>query len=326
MRRALVFALMLGSSGLAAGPAHAERSGAFWGRARGLEVWEAMRDQGMAMLALARDTRARLGPDENGEVRRGPMYVQGEKALELFEEALKLHGDDPDLHYAAYWAAQGYMSDRSKRRHEAVIAHIDALQRLRPIHADGLSLAANYVEALGRLAWLSHGAEARKLFAQCADAYAPLLARLQEYLGGAVDGDTTYSNAAEVMMAAGRLDEALVYYRRSVATGPTRALNQYGLAMALDRAGEGESALRTMREAIRLDTAHILATGDLDDSGVYFVPRGDKLAYEALAAEAEGRRGDAARAWRRFLEEALDAQPAYKVRARQHLKALGVRP
>lgn len=319
MRRALVLALIV----CAATPALAQREGPFWGRTRTLETWEALREQGMRFLESARDLQTRLGL-EPANPRREEVWERGAQALQRFEEALSLHPDDPDLHFAAYWTAEVMMSQTGLDRNLAVVRHIEALRRLRPIHAEGLMLSNHYVEALGRLAWLSRGEDALNLFRRCADAYAPYIARLQEANGG-FESDLTYSNAAEVMMAAGRLDDALVYYKRSAALGPTRPLNHYGLAIALDRAGEGESALRSMREAIRLDVTHILATGDREDADVYFVPRGDKLAYEALAAEADGRRLDAVRAWREFLNGAPDAQPAYKARARQHLKALGAR-
>ena len=133
---------------------------------------------------------------------------------------------------------------------------------------------------------------------------------------GAADS-AAYSNFAEVLMAAGRLPEAEARYRDAIAAagdlgvGDKRerfhelALAYYGLAVALDRDEQPVAAREAMMRALALDpTASVLKVASIAGSDVFFVPPGDVYYYLGLAAEAEGRDGDAEFAFREFLDRA----------------------
>jgi tetratricopeptide (TPR) repeat protein len=133
---------------------------------------------------------------------------------------------------------------------------------------------------------------------------------------GAADS-AAYSNFAEVLMAAGRLPEAEARYRDAIAAagdlgvGDRRerfhelALAYYGLAVALDRDEKPVAAREAMMRALAHDpTASVLKVASVAGSDVFFVPAGDIFYYLGLAAEAEGRDGDAEAAFREFIERA----------------------
>jgi len=126
-----------------------------------------------------------------------------------------------------------------------------------------------------------------------------------------------YSNFAEVLMAAGRLPEAEARYRDAIAAasdlgvGDRRerfhelALAYYGLAVALDRDEQPVAAREAMMRALAHDpTASVLKVAAVPGSDVFFVPPGDVYYYLGLAAEAEGRDGDAEFAFHEFVERA----------------------
>ena len=131
---------------------------------------------------------------------------------------------------------------------------------------------------------------------------------------GAADS-STYSNYAEVLMAAGRLSDAQARYRDAISAanelgvGDRRerthelAMAYYGLAVALDRDEQPAAARETMLRALAHDpTASVLKMAAAPGGDFFFVPDGDVLYYLGLAAEVEGRDGDAQEAFRDFLE------------------------
>lgn len=145
-------------------------------------------------------------------------------------------------------------------------------------------------------------------FRDAAVAYAAVVA------DGAADS-AVYSNYAEVLMAAGRLPDAEARYRDAIAAatdlgvGDWRerahelALAYYGLAVALDRDDQPAAARETMLRALTHDpTASVLKLASAPGGDLFFVPEGDVLYYLGLAAEVEGRDGDAQTAFREFLE------------------------
>jgi len=138
-------------------------------------------------------------------------------------------------------------------------------------------------------------------------------------------------NAAESMMALGRLEEAIPLYRRGVELGQialrsgamssgSQALHLLGLAVALDRDEQEEKALATTRRALELDPQ----ISQLRDPHVFFVPEGDIAYYEALKDLAQGKRPEAARWFGSFLR--VVPKSPFVARARAHLAALGGEP
>jgi tetratricopeptide (TPR) repeat protein len=133
---------------------------------------------------------------------------------------------------------------------------------------------------------------------------------------GAADS-AIYSNLAEVLMAAGRLHDAEARYRDAISAagdasvGDRRershelALAYYGLAVALDRDEQPSAAREAMMRALANDpTASVLKVAATSGGDLFFVPEGDIFYYLGLAAEAEGRDGDAEAAFEEFIARA----------------------
>jgi tetratricopeptide (TPR) repeat protein len=132
---------------------------------------------------------------------------------------------------------------------------------------------------------------------------------------GGNDGvDTIVANQAELYMALGEIEDALAGYRRAYELN-NNGLFTYGLAVALDRDGQGVKA----RELLA-NTARSAGFDPLDKPGVFFIPEGDEFYYRALCQEVLGKYESAANYYQRF----LDAQPGspWVGRARENLAAV----
>ena len=182
------------------------------------------------------------------------------------------------------------------------------------------------------------GAEARRIADALALVYSRLndhAAALEEYRRAleAVDSvrelnyfdetggvERIYGNAAETLMALGRLDEAIRYYQKSLELSQHRGmaweLANWGLGLALDRDEQPEAARAAIRRALDLDPAMNRLSAD----AVFFEPPGDKWAYVALGHEVAGDREQAISAWRAFLQAAPSSP--FAARARAHLDQL----
>ena len=160
-------------------------------------------------------------------------------------------------------------------------------------------------------AWLRLGILRTRLgrYRDAATAYAAVVA------DGAGDA-TVYANFAKVLMAAGRLPDAEARYRDAIAASTDLgigdrhervhelALAYYGLAVALDRDDQPAAAREAMLRALANDpTAAMLKIAATSGGDLFFVPDGDVHYYLGLAAEAEGRDGDAEAAFREFVAQ-----------------------
>jgi tetratricopeptide (TPR) repeat protein len=125
-------------------------------------------------------------------------------------------------------------------------------------------------------------------------------------------------NLAETYMMLDRLDDAIASYYRAIAAGAARVSTVYGLAVALDRDGSGDQAIRQIQGqgAEGLDAF----TKECIRHTVFFVPSGESAYYFALASEAAGNHGAALSLWFRYI--ASGAHPEFQVRAREHIEAL----
>ena len=125
-------------------------------------------------------------------------------------------------------------------------------------------------------------------------------------------------NLAETYMMLNRLDEAIASYYRAILAGAARVSTVYGLAVALDRDGSGDQAIRQIQGqgAEGLDAF----TKDCVRHTVFFVPSGESTYYFALASEAAGNHGVALSLWIRYI--ASGAHPEFQARAREHIEAL----
>jgi tetratricopeptide (TPR) repeat protein len=166
-----------------------------------------------------------------------------------------------------------------------------------------------YAGAERAAAWFRLGIVRTRLgrYREAAAAYAAVVA------DGAADA-AVYANFAEVLMAAGRLPDAQARYRDAISAatdlgvGDRRervhelALAYYGLAVALDRDEQPLAAREAMLRALENDpTTAVLKIASTPGGDFFFVPDGDVLYYLGLAAEAEGRDGDAEAAFREFI-------------------------
>ncbi|HEX3475197.1 MAG TPA: hypothetical protein VHT91_09175 [Kofleriaceae bacterium] len=125
-------------------------------------------------------------------------------------------------------------------------------------------------------------------------------------------------NLAETYMMLDRLDDAIASYYRAVVVGAARVSTVYGLAVALDRDGSGDQAIRQIQGqgAEGLDAF----TKDCIRHTVFFVPSGESAYYFALASEATGNYGTALSLWIHYI--ASGAHPEFQARAREHIEAL----
>jgi tetratricopeptide (TPR) repeat protein len=125
-------------------------------------------------------------------------------------------------------------------------------------------------------------------------------------------------NLAETYMMLGRLDESIATYLQAVAMGAARVSTVYGLAVALDRDGEGDHAVRRIQSQ---GTAGLESfTREYQRHGVFFVPEGEANYYFALANEAFGNYSAALEFWNRYV--ASGAHPEFQPRAREHIEQL----
>jgi tetratricopeptide (TPR) repeat protein len=125
-------------------------------------------------------------------------------------------------------------------------------------------------------------------------------------------------NLAETYMMLNRLDDAIASYYRAIVLGAARVSTVYGLAVALDRDGSGDQAIRQIQGqgAEGFDAF----TKECMRHTVFFVPAGESGYYFALASEAAGNYGVALSLWIRYI--ASGAHPEFQARAREHIEAL----
>lgn len=128
---------------------------------------------------------------------------------------------------------------------------------------------------------------------------------------------TVHGNAAEALMALGRLDESIQRYREAIANEPRSSLLRYGLAVAYDRDEQISKARQQMQKALAVDAKMRQLTKD----NVFFIPEGDIHYYFALGHEATGDLDRAKEEWEKFLAKLPKDQ--WAPRARAHLAALG---
>jgi tetratricopeptide (TPR) repeat protein len=137
-------------------------------------------------------------------------------------------------------------------------------------------------------------------------------------LAGVRGDEQLLGNLAETYMMLDRLDDAIATYLQAIAVGAARVSTVYGLAVALDRDGSGDQAIR-----------RILAQGaggfdafnkEYTSGSVFFVPAGESNYYFALVNEAFGNYGIALDQWNAYL--ASGAHPEFQPRAREHIDRL----
>jgi tetratricopeptide (TPR) repeat protein len=277
-------------------------------------------EEGNLHLREARNRRNQL---DRGIPPRTMVFDPAREALRAYERALALGPPDADLHYRAFTAAkliadEGGICHPCRDGYEAVVRHIDALRRLDPLDTREVEFAWEMSVALSKLGALGGPAADRHFeravveyerWRRFVDETDPQVARLLS---------TCYSNAAELLMAVGRLDEAIQQYQIAIELNPIEALGYFGLAVAYDRDGQWDKAAATMREGLNRPPG----LSRLEDRDVFFVPEGEVYYYYALAHQVMGADPALVTAeYQRFLSRARGSK--YGQRAREHIAELG---
>jgi hypothetical protein len=112
---------------------------------------------------------------------------------------------------------------------------------------------------------------------------AALLQRVSRFRSDLNEAHLYYGNLAELHMANGDYDRAILFYQQAVSCGG-RAAAHVGLALALERAGRPDDAAPHVLRAVLEDPE----ASFLDEDGLFFVPEGDLYFYHALIALARG--------------------------------------
>jgi len=137
-------------------------------------------------------------------------------------------------------------------------------------------------------------------------------------LTGVRGDEQLLGNLAETYMMLDRLDDSIASYVRAISAGAARTSTIYGLAVALDRDGSGEQAMRRI-QAQGLSGFEQF-TNEYMRHSVFFVPAGESDYYFALINEALGRYAIALELWNSFI--ASGAHPEFQPRAREHIAEL----
>ncbi len=213
-----------------------------------------------------------------------------------------------------------------------VYEHLKEHERAIPVLKSALSLAPDHpcaTEALVELAYayafLDRPQEERQAYIQ--------------YLARETDDRlraTALLNLAEVQMRLGHLEDAIAGYREAISASAVlpssmgtkgAILSVWGLAVALDRAGDPAGASEQARRATQMDPGETIIGRD---PGVFFVPKYERLWYLALGRTEDAKQApsahDAARRWaevesfwRSYVGEA-DPKERWLPLARAHLE------
>lgn len=164
---------------------------------------------------------------------------------------------------------------------------------------------------------ISGGAGDRKYLTAAARDYEAALDR-SDGLSGVRGDEQLLGNLAETYMMLGRLEDAIATYQRAIAVGAARVSTVYGLAVALDRDGSGDQAMRRIQSQTL--SGYDSFNKEYVRGSIFFVPRGESNYYFALANEAFGNYGAALEYWQRYITSG--AHPEYHPRAREHIEQL----
>jgi tetratricopeptide (TPR) repeat protein len=282
---------------------------------------------------------------EAGQLRH-EMARAGERALAAYENALVLRPNDPDLHYAAggliceyvydYYGQDLHLRHKRDELGNRAITHWQTFERLSPKDPRRvnfvLSLGVSQQQPFGgapqlvrwpfqfcrSIIYTKMGGDEN--YTRALDDYDYLLAVNPRDLTDAPFIALLLTNSAEILMALGRLDEAIERYREAL-DYEGEPLHYYGLAVALDRAGLGESALAAMRAGVEKEPSDQAALASLSRPSVFFIPPGDIDYYLGLGHLALGHAEKAAHHFGQFVRNVGDRSP-YARRAAEHLDGL----
>jgi tetratricopeptide (TPR) repeat protein len=277
---------------LAPGVAHA---GGLW-----VDVARAREDAAAARLRAA--DAAQAGRNDAGA--RAETERQLREAVRIFPEGFEGQRRLGEL-----------LASGGRARSTEALAVLDRARHLAPSRAEEARV------------WLQVGVLRSRL-----GLYHEALAAYERQIAVAPLDPVAVGNSAELLMALGRLPEAIERYREAAALeeratdkrarNHQAALTYFGLGVALDRAGRTVAAREAVGRGLALDSGlgslqpALHAEGDL-----YLVPAHDVYYYLGLARQVRGQPDESAAAFREYLARAEGS--SYAARAREHLERLG---
>lgn len=259
------------------------------------------RAEQLALASVQQESAGDIGRARSMALRAADAY---ERAAALEPTRAEPHYRAAELLFLRFVDPTEHPDARPTRR---AIDHWKAFERLAPRDprlADVLFRRSLAYTKLG----------GRENFRHAADDYDAEMSLLD--IGSADQGEMALllANAAEIHMALGDLDTAITYYSDAVEKN-ARPLYAYGLAVALDRDGQGARA----REVMSRFGYHPQVLFPVDGS-VFFVPEGDVYWYEALGKELRGEYQSAVNYYHQYLRAQPDS--VYARRARENIKTL----
>jgi tetratricopeptide (TPR) repeat protein len=204
---------------------------------------------------------------------------------------------------------------QTSRRRELVVDAWDAFEKRAPLDPRIGEILLK--RALLNTKLINGSASDRRYLEKAARDYQAALDRADGLTNASNVDETLLGNLAETYMMLGQLDEAVATYAQAIAAG-ARVSTVYGMAVALDREGSGEQAMRYIQaqgaagfESFRRDYQR---------GSIFYVPEGEVNYYLALANEAFGRYGAALELWNRYVQSGAHKQ--FHARAREHIEQL----
>lgn len=236
------------------------------------------------------------------------------RAIANYEKAFEARPDAPEPYYRAAEVINRYylerrsnipvIAGRYRKKARKAIAYWQQFERLSP-------LDPRVRETLFNRA-LVHTKMADEVNYRQALALYEAIIRRSDVSSELRDNVATwYGNMAETYMMVGELDRAIENYRIALENAD-RATTAYGMAVALDRDEQGDLARDLIR---RYGDSGLYQMRT--DSGVFFVPDGERNYYIALGYDALGDWDNAAKYYREFIRSG--AHPRYQERAKENL-------
>ncbi len=248
--------------------------------------------------------------------RRGALprsfYTAVERAVSAYERAAKVRPDAAEPHYRAAEVLHAHILERSSNTPtiadrdvaKRALRHWHRFERLAPLDPRATNVLFRRAIVYTKLATEDD-------LSRAIVDYETLLAR-KDLAAEMVENVSTWlANLAETYMMVGRLEEAITAYGRALDYS-RRPLYAYGLAVALDRDGQGELARQVMRAYSEHDRMRALR-----QDGIFFVPDGEQYYYYALGYDSLAEYDQAVKYYQYFLDSG--AHPRYQARARANL-------
>jgi tetratricopeptide (TPR) repeat protein len=277
------------------------------------EHWREARDA--AKLAIQYHDRALAKRPDEAELHYRCAALSFEWLYQYYDDAnLTSMRDKVGAHAVEHWAHFERLSPRDPRRvafiYEATTPRFPFLARMgyrpssyqfrRALYYTKLGGEENFRKALQDYEFLVDAA--------------PRTSRTAAWIA------MLLTNSAEVRMALGELDEALVHYEEGVEWSrpgdESYVVHLFGFAVALDRAGERGRSAEVMAKALNWDPQ----IKQLSNPNYFFIPSGDEEYYYALAFEVSGNQKEALAHYRKFVERA--PSPHYLHQAERHIEEL----